>query len=106
MTTPEAITQLSRLIGRREVQEVLGPEPHATPLRPDQLAALRALVDRRLDQLVRGLAEEAAASDDVTSRAAAEAYLEERLAFFAGLLTAEQAARVRAASRAYTGRWG
>lgn len=105
VTTPEALVQLSRLLGREEVREALGPEPHGPALRPDQLTALRRLVDQRVDRLARGLAEEAVASDDVTSREAAEAYLEDRLAFFAGLLTAEQAARVREAYRAYSSRW-
>jgi hypothetical protein len=62
-------------------------------------------VDRRLDRLVRGLAEEAVASDDVTSRAAADAYLEDRLAFLSDLLTPTQRDRIRDAYRAYSSRW-
>lgn len=56
---------------------------------------LRALLDERLDRLARGLLEEAVASDDVLDAASAEAYLEDRLAFFGDVLTVAQRERVR-----------
>lgn len=56
---------------------------------------LRALLDERLDRLARRLLEEAVASDDVVDAASAEAYLEDRLAFFGDVLTDEQRGRVK-----------
>jgi len=66
---------------------------------------LRALLDERLDRLARGLLEEAVASDDVVDAASAEAYLEDRLSFFGGVLTEAQRGRVREAYMEAVRRW-
>jgi len=66
---------------------------------------LRALLDERLDRLARGLLEEAVASDDVVDAASAEAYLEDRLAFFGDILTEEQRGRVKEAYMQAVRRW-
>jgi len=66
---------------------------------------LRALLDERLDRLARGLLEEAVASDDVVDAASAEAYLDDRLAFFGDILTEEQRRRVREAYMQAVRRW-
>jgi hypothetical protein len=66
---------------------------------------LRALLDERLERLARGLLEEAVASDDVVDAASAEAYLDDRLAFFGDILTEQQRGRVRATYTQAVRRW-
>ena len=62
-----AIIQLARLLGKEEFYRRLslaeGTEPPA--LDEERLAALRSLVDERLEALVEGLAVEAVVNDDV-----------------------------------------
>ena len=85
------LTQLARLLGA--VVEGLDAQ------------RLRALLDERLERLSRGLLEEAVASDDVVDAASAETYLEDRLAFFGGLLSEEQQGRVREVYMQAVRRW-
>jgi hypothetical protein len=85
------LTQLARLLGAA----VEGLD----------VQRLRTLLDERLDRLARGLLEEAVASDDVVDAASAEAYLEDRLAFFGGLLSEEQRGWVKELFMAAAGRW-
>ncbi|MGQ9572831.1 MAG: hypothetical protein ACUVV3_06565 [Dehalococcoidia bacterium] len=107
MSKRVAILQLARLIGRSEFYRRLslaeGSEPDE--LSADQLARLRRLVDGRLEDLVRGLAAEVVASDDVTDVVSGVAYLEDRLAFFGELLTADQKEKVRDGFRSFASRW-
>jgi len=97
----ERLVQLARLAGVDEFERRFGPPQKAEP----DGAALRALVDERLDRIARTLVEEAAASDDVTDRAGAESYLDDRLAVLGELLTAEQGERLRSAFREGTAAW-
>ena len=83
----ERLLQLARLAGIDAFTERFGPPQSATP----DAAALRSLVDERLDEIARALVEEAAASDDVTDAAGAQWYLEDRLATLGDLLSGEQA---------------
>ncbi len=80
-----------------------GSEPEE--LSGEQVARLRLLVDERLEQLVRGLAGEVVASDDVTDVVSGVAYLEDRLSFFGELLTAGQKEKVRDGFRSLSSRW-
>jgi hypothetical protein len=85
------LTQLARLLGAA----VEGLD----------VQRLRTLLDERLDRLARGLLEEAVASDDVVDAASAEAYLDDRLAFFGGILTDEQRGRVKGTYLEAVRRW-
>lgn len=102
-----AVLQLARLLGREEFYRYLFLDEGAEPeeLSAEQMARLRLLVDERLDQLVRGLAGEVVASDDVTDVVSGVAYLEDRLSFFADLLTVGQAEKVRDGFRSFSSRW-
>jgi len=102
-----AILQLSRLLGKEEFYRWLSLDEGSEPdeLTARQMARLRLLVDERLEELVRGLAAEVAASDDVTDVVSGVAYLEDRLAFFSELLTAGQREKVRDGFRSFASRW-
>jgi hypothetical protein len=80
---PEANIQLARLLGE--------------PGRSFAPAEASVLIEQRLALIAEGLIGEAAASDDVTDRASARAFLEDRLEFLSPLLTGQQLARLRAA---------
>ena len=83
-TNPEALTQFARLL--REER-----------LRDASAADLRLMIDIRWPLLVEGLLAEAAASDDVSDRESALAFLTDRLRFLGPLLHEEQRARLLAA---------
>ncbi len=93
--SPIQLTQLARLLGDGEL--------HGGGI---DTARLRGLLGERLERLARGLLEEAVASDDVIDAASAEAYLEDRLAFFGELLSEEQRRRVRELYLEAVRRWG
>jgi len=93
--SPIQLTQLARLLGDGELH---GKGIDAT--------RLRALLGERLERLARGLLEEAVASDDVIDAASAEAYLDDRLAFFGGLLSEAQRRRVKELYSQAVDRWG
>ena len=103
-----AIIQLARLLGKEELHRRLslaeGVEPPA--LDDERLAALRSLVDERLEALVEGLAVEAVVNDDVVDASSAKAYLEDRLAFFGELLTEGQRQTLREGFGRLVERWG
>lgn len=107
MISAAAIIQLSRILGRDEFYRRLslpkGQEGQA--LTPAQVALVQDLAQERLPQLADALLEEALASDDILDAAAADAYLEERLAFFAELLTEEQQKAIRRRYRRVTALW-
>ena len=107
METPSPIqlTQLARLLGAGELQTALAREGKGEGEGID-VARLQVLLEQRLPGLTRGLLEEAVASDDVIDTAAAEAYLEDRLAFFGELLSEEQRRRVRELYSEAIDRWG
>ena len=108
MSERAAIVQLARLLGKEEFYRRLslteGAEPPA--LDEERLAALRSLVDERPEALAEGLAVEAVVSDDVVDAASAKVYLEDRLAFFEGLLTMGQRRLVREGFARLVARWG
>ena len=99
------LAQLARLLGLQELRASFvlqeGSETEAI-----DIERLRSVVDERLERLARGLLEEAVASDDVIDAASAEAYLEDRLAFFGELLSEEQRRWVRELYRESVRRWG
>ena len=97
----EHLLQLARLIGPDVFVARFGPPQTAEP----ELVHLRALVEERLDHIVRMLVEEAAASDDITDMVSASAYLDDRLRMLEDLLAPEQAASIRAAFREQTAAW-
>jgi siderophore synthetase component len=75
-TDPEALAQLSRLLGE--------------PPGASETDLLRVLADR-LDQLAGGIVNEAAASDDVFDKASALEFVAARLRDFERYLSVEQA---------------
>jgi hypothetical protein len=97
----EQLVQIARLIGLDAFSERFGPPQTAAP----DDAALRVLIDERLDDVVRGLVEEAAASDDVLDVESALAYLDDRLYTLGALITPEQAEVIRAAFAERTKEW-
>jgi hypothetical protein len=107
MSTRIAIIQLSRLLGKEEFYRWLSLDEGSEPdeLSSEQMARLRLAVDERLEQLVRGLAAEVVASDDVTDVVSGVAYLEDRLSFFGELLTEGQKEKVRDGFRSFSSRW-
>ena len=91
-TDPEALAQLSRLLG-----EALPPAASH-----DQV---QAAVERHFDRLVDGLLAEAAASDDVFDRDSAFEFVDARLSDLAAWLSPEQAPRLRSAVRGKIEAW-
>jgi hypothetical protein len=91
-TSPEALTQLARLLG----------EPLATGA---SLEDVRDAIDRRFDFLVDGLVAEAAASDDVYDRESAFEFLNLRIGDLHGWLSDEQRTRLLAALRGKIEAW-
>jgi len=89
---PEALTQLSRLLG-----EILFPVASR-----DQVGAA---IERSFERLVDGLVAEAATSDDVFDRESAFEFVEARLADLAAWLNGEQASRLRNAVRGKIEAW-
>lgn len=100
---PNLIPQLTRILGA-DAAGPLGLAPGAEPT-PSQLQQLRRLIGRRIEQFAAALLAEAAANDDVTDAASAFAYLEDRLAFFADVLTPDLAVAIRAAFVRGAERW-
>jgi hypothetical protein len=107
MSKRVAVLQLSRLLGKEEFYRRLSLDEGLEPdeLSAEQMARLRLLVDERLEELVRGLAAEVVASDDVTDVVSGIAYLEDRLSFFSELLTADQREKVRDGFASFSSRW-
>ncbi len=103
--SPIQLAQLARLLGDEELRKAYfgGGRAGVEAIGIDRL---RALVDERLERLARGLLAEAAASDDVVDSTSAEAYLDDRLAFFGELLSEEQGARLRELYMSAARRWG
>ena len=105
--TPSALqlAQLARLLGLEELRASSAPH-EGSETKAIDTERLRSLLDGRLEHLARGLLEEAVACDDVVDAASAEAYLEDRLAFFGGLLSEEQRRRLRELYLESVRRWG
>jgi hypothetical protein len=78
---PEALAQIARLLGNDALRTATGLE-------------VRAATSANLERLAAGLVAEAAASDDVTDRESAIAFLEMRLRFLKGLLDEETGTRL------------
>lgn len=98
MAAYPALVQLIRLLGRADVLAALGvdTEPDPAALRDAQRDRLGELVDGRLQSVAAELVDEAAASDDVTNRAAGTVFVADRILAFADLLRGDQAARLQA----------
>ncbi|UCH87215.1 MAG: hypothetical protein JSU97_02140 [Dehalococcoidia bacterium] len=107
MSKRVAVLQLSRLLGKEEFYRWLSLDEGSEPdeLSGEQMARLQLLVDERLEELVRGLAAEVVASDDVTDVVSGVAYLEDRLTFFSELLTEDQREKVRDGFASFSSRW-
>jgi hypothetical protein len=102
---PFQLAQLARLLGAEDLRAFLSPHG-ASEIEALDIGRLRAFLDERLERLARGLLEEAVASDDVVDAASAEAYLEDRLAFFGELLSEEQRGRLKELYLESVSRWG
>jgi GTP cyclohydrolase FolE2 len=101
--SPIQLAQLARLLGAEELHAAIARQAQGKGI---DVSRLRALLEERLERLARGLLEEAVASDDVVDGASAEAYLEDRLAFFGELLSEEQRRRVRELYLEAVRQWG
>ncbi|MEX1253619.1 MAG: hypothetical protein WEE64_04700 [Dehalococcoidia bacterium] len=101
MPQREHVLQIARLIGIDAFTGRFGPPQTAEP----DDGTLRGLIDERLDDITRGLIEEAAASDDVLDPESALSYLDDRLRTLDALLSPEQAARIRASFTERTQAW-
>ncbi len=91
-TDPEALTQLSRLVGE-------SISPVATP------AEVQRVLEGRLDKLMDGIVAEAAASDDVSNRESAFEFVTARLDDLAKWLSAAQRARLLDAAQGKIDTW-
>jgi hypothetical protein len=91
-TDPEALAQLSRLLG-----EALPPAAS----RPEA----RAAIERHFSRLVDGLVAEAAASDDVFDRDSGLEFIDARMRDLAAWLSDDQSSRLRAAVRGTIEAW-
>jgi len=78
---PEALAQLARLLGNNA-------------LRTSTEIEVRAAASANIERLADGLADEAAASDDVMDRESALLFLRDRLNFLNGLLDADTGSRL------------
>ena len=83
-TDPEALTQLSRLLGEALSASVSSEQ-------------VQRAVESRFDHLVDGLVTEAAASDDVFDRESAFEFIDARLLDLSSWLRSDQASRLRSA---------
>jgi hypothetical protein len=101
--SPIQLAQLARLLGAEELHRALARQAEGKGI---DVGRLRAFLEEGLERLARGLLEEAVASDDVVDAASAEAYLEDRLAFFDELLSEGQRRRVRELYLEAVRRWG
>lgn len=104
MTLPPPLAPLARLLGRDEFIARLGLV--SFPLDARVREQLSQFVDERFDRLVDGLIEETAASDDVTDRASAEAFAEDRLGDLSLYLSIPQIERLRDRLHARFKTWG
>jgi hypothetical protein len=91
-TDPEALAQLSRLLGDA-----------LPPAAPE--SEVQAAVEGRFQRLIDGLVAEAAASDDVYDRDSAYEFVEARLTDLEGWLTEQQTTRLRDAVRRKIEAW-
>lgn len=91
-TDPEALTQLSRLVGE-------SISPAATP------AEVQRMLEARLDILTDGIVAEAAASDDVLDRESALEFVSARLDDLAKWLSEGQRTRLLASARGKIDTW-
>ena len=89
---PEALAQLARLLGNQA-------------LRTSNEIEVRAAASAEIDRLADGLVAEAAASDDVTDRETALAFIDDRLRFLAELLGTDTGTRLRSAVQAKIEAW-
>ena len=107
MAAYPALIQLLRLLDREQALHALGlaHEPDPEHLSAQQRRTLQDLAGPRLEALAAALVEEAGASDDVTDRATGRAFVADRLAGLADLLTAAQVARLDALVDAATRDW-
>jgi hypothetical protein len=91
-TDPEALTQLSRLVGE-------SISPAVTP------AEVQRVLEGRLDALTDGIVAEAVASDDVFDRASAFEFVNARLDDLAKWLSEAQRTRLLEAARKKIDSW-
>jgi hypothetical protein len=89
---PEVTAQLARLLGMPE-------------RRSDAPEELQRLVQERFSLLTDALVQEAAASDDVSDRESALAFLTDRLAFLQPALSRDQVGRLQEALRDRIKQW-
>ena len=104
----EAMQQMARILGRKELALALGIPAGKMPaeLTAEQRVSLARLVDGRIDDLVRGMLEEAAACDDVVNAGTAISYLEYRLEDLAEVLNEDQRHLIRSRFEGHVSGWG
>lgn len=104
----EAMQQMARILGREELALALGIPAGRMPteLTAEQRVSLARLVDGRIDDLVRGMLEEAVACDDVISSSTAISYLEYRLEYLSEVLSEDQRHLIRCRFEGHVSGWG
>ena len=104
----EAMQQMARMLGRKELALALGIPAGKMPaeLTAEQRVSLARLVDGRIDDLVRGMLEEAATCDDVVNADTAISYLDYRLEDLAEVLSEDQRHLIRSRFEGHVSGWG
>jgi hypothetical protein len=107
-TTDAEIMQLARILGKDEFFGCLSlvEREDLQALSPDRLNCVHDLVSKKVNTLTKTLVHEAMADDGIGTAAAAQAYLEGRLAYFGILLTDEQREQIRQGYTQITQNWG
>ena len=106
--SPLALAQFARMVGVGAFLAAVGlPDGADVPasLNDEQRAAARRLAGTHAETVAHALADEIRANDDIQDAAAADQYLDERLALFAPLLTDDVRERIRALVREATASW-
>src|SRR4051812_46728426 len=108
MSDYPAFVRLIRLVGREAVMNALSlpTDPDPSGLTEQQRSRLQELVDAEIESVAVQLVQEAAASDDVSSREDALAFVREQVQGFGDLLTADQAAHLERLAADATADWG
>jgi hypothetical protein len=101
------LQQLARILGREDVESVLGADPaNVSELNDSSRASLEGLIRARKDEFVAAISSEAADNDDVSDADSAFAYGESRLNDFAAIIPADLRADVLRLLRDRTSDWG
>lgn len=102
------IWQFARILGKSDFMSclALAREEDLQTLTPEQLAKVHECAENNVNKFTRTLVHEAASDDRIQTTAQAQAFLEQRLAFFGELLTDDLRKQVREGFTMLTAGWG